>query len=158
MPGGSGRQYWLHNTMLQPEPPSGKTLPLGAKGGITGKITELVSLNNIFHVMDDQSPSIYPMSPDDSNTFDFDLFNGVLNMVPPGSERQGLNTLPRCAPGHGAEGGRHGKYQLAPDGPGSDDGKRIPNINDDFHGNAPDIGAHEGGPPMKFGVQGGDDV
>lgn len=158
--GGSGRQYWLHNTMLQPEPPSGKKLPLGANGGIyvtgaTGKITELISLNNIYHVMDDQSPSIYAgISQDDSSTFDFDLFNGVLNMVPPGSEGQGIHSIPRYASGHGPDGGRHGKYQLAPNSPGWDGGKRIPNINDEFHGNAPDIGAHEGGsPPMKFGLR-----
>lgn len=158
--GGSGRQYWLHNTVLQPAPPPGKKFSLGAKGGInvtghTGRISELVSLNNILHIVEDQSASIYAGTvPEKSNTFDFDLYNGKLQMVPAGSEAEGIHTVPPYAPGHGPEGGRHGKYQLAPGSPGYDEGKCIPNFNDDFHGHAPDIGAHEGGsPPMKFGEQ-----
>jgi len=147
--GGSGRQYWLHNTVLQPKPLPGKILPLGAIGaGRVGEISELVALNNIFHAVSGHSYAGTPQ--EDSNTVDYNLFNGPL---PPGAEAKNIHATPRYAPGNGPEGGRHGMYQLAPDSRGRDEGKRLPNINDNSHGRAPDIGAHEGGSPrMVFGL------
>ena len=61
--------------------------------------------------------------------------------------------MPVYAAGHGPAEAIAGRYQLAPTSPGFDAGKPIPNFNDGFTGQAPDIGAHESGaPPMEFGV------
>jgi len=161
--GGSGRQYWLHNTILQPSASPGNALTLGPRLGVratgkTRKITQLVSLNNIWHVAhtpEDEFParaSINAGAKEPSNTFDFDLYNGTLKQVPAGSEVNGIRAVPTYSDGHGPESGPHGRYQLAPGSPGRDQGKRIPNFNDAFQGQAPDVGAHEGGaPPMRFG-------
>jgi len=61
--------------------------------------------------------------------------------------------VPVYLKGHGPEAGSKGLYQLKPGSSGHDAGKRIPNVNDGFHGKAPDIGAGEtGSKPMQFGV------
>ncbi len=162
--GGSGRQYWLHNTMLQPAPPPGKELTLGAQGGLSrvGKtmmITQLVSLNNIWHVC--HSPgkglvdrySLWPGTDSRTNTFDHDLYNGTIKEAYRGAEVHGIRAVPVYTEGHGPQAGSKGLYQLKPGSPGHDAGKRLPSINDGFHGKAPDIGASEtGGKPMQFGV------
>jgi hypothetical protein len=162
--GGSGRQYWLHNTMLQPPPPPGKKLTLGAQGGLhrVGKtlmITQLVSLNNIWHVCHAPEEalvdrfSIFPGTDSRTNTFDYDLYNGTIKEAYVGAEVNGIRAVPVYLKGHGPEAGSKGLYQLKPGSPGHDAGKRIPNVNDGFHGKAPDIGACEtGGKPMQFGV------
>jgi len=47
-----------------------------------------------------------------------------------------------------------GDFSLDPGSPGFDAGEVIPNFNDGFAGQAPDIGAFEAGsPPMEFGVK-----
>ena len=46
-----------------------------------------------------------------------------------------------------------GDFSLTPDSPGFDAGVRIPNFNDDFRGEAPDMGAFEAGSSqMQFGL------
>jgi len=46
-----------------------------------------------------------------------------------------------------------GQFQLSPQSPGYDGAVRLPNFNDGFTGQSPDIGAHEAGtPPTEFGV------
>jgi hypothetical protein len=162
--GGSGRQYWLHNTMLQPAPPPGRKFTLGAQFGLqrvgrTRMITQLVSLNNIWHVCHKHEKalvdriSIWPATNSESNTFDYDLYNGTIKEAYEGAEANGIRAAPVYLKGHGPEAGSKGLYQLKPGSPGHDAGKRIPNINDGFRGKAPDIGACEtGGKPMQFGV------
>ncbi len=71
-----------------------------------------------------------------------------------GAEPHGTRGVPLCAEGHGPHGRATGLYQLRPGSPGFNVGTRIPTVNDDFRGKAPDIGAHEAGSPrMEFGVQ-----
>jgi len=161
---GSGRQYWLHNTMLQPAPPPGGKLTLGAQGGLnrvgkTMMITQLVSLNNIWHVCHTPGKglvdrlSLFPGTNSRTNTFDYDLYNGTIKEAYKGAEANGIRAVPVYLKGHGAVAGSKGLYQLKPGSPGHDAGKRIPNVNDGFQGKAPDIGACEtGGEPMQFGV------
>jgi len=162
--GGSGRQYWLHNTMLQPAPPAGRQFTLGAGTGLhrVGKtlmITQLVSLNNIWHICHTpgealvERVSIFPGTDSETNTFDYDLYNGTIKEAYEGAESHGIRAVPAYLKGHGPEAGSKGLYQLKPGSPGHDAGKRIPNVNDGFHGEAPDIGAGESGDePMQFGV------
>jgi len=98
-------------------------------------------------------PSIWAGTDSQTNSFDYDLYNGTLKEVHEGAQRNGIRAVPIYAAGHGPAGGRAGRYQLAPGSPGHDAGKRIPNFNDRFSGAGPDIGAHESGSrPMQFGV------
>jgi hypothetical protein len=167
--GGSGPQYWFHNTLLQPAPPAGRTITLGMKNAIlsvghSGMITELVSLNNIWECCRPQPAQTHvvirarrrnnpPKMGVQCNTFDYDLYNGPILLVYEGAEAHGIRGEAKYAEGHGPACGAGGRYQLAPDSPGFDAGTRIPNVNDGFRGKAPDMGAHEaGGPPMQFGV------
>jgi hypothetical protein len=122
-------------------------------------ITQLVSLNNIWHICHTPEEtlvdrvSIFPGTDSETNTFDYDLYNGTIKEAYKGAEANGIRAVPVYLEGHGPEAGSKGLYQLKPGSPGHDAGKRIPNINDGFHGKAPDIGAGEtGAEPMQFGV------
>ena len=167
----SGRQYWFHNTMLQPPPPKGRTVTLGARWGVhvvgafrsppaTCGVYDYVSYNNIWHVAHtadrDSSDyhSIEVKNDSPTNTFDYDLYNGKIIGGYEGVEAHGIRGVPVYAEGHGPTAEGIGRYHLAPTSPGFDAGKRLPNFNDGFNGKAPDIGAHESGaPPMRFGVE-----
>jgi len=169
--GGSGRQFWLHNTILQPAPPPGRERTLGPLNalhavGHTRMITEFVSLNNIWqgcYLPDEEGlericvrtrwDSPEPATDRCGNTLDYDLYNGSLIETYTGAEAHGIQGVPVYAEGHGPHGRATGLYQLRPDSPGFDAGTRLATINDDFNGKAPDIGAHEAGTPrMEFGV------
>jgi hypothetical protein len=136
-PPGPGRQFWFHNTSLQP----------GAAHGITsygGPFTNCVSHNNIL-------TTVLAGNKSPANVFDYDLYSGRLATYD-GAEPHGRHAAPRYAPGNGAV-NRSGRYALAPDSPGFDAGLRIPSFNDDYTGRAPDVGAQEAGtPPLQFGV------
>ncbi|MGH8740142.1 MAG: hypothetical protein ACREUN_04480, partial [Burkholderiales bacterium] len=114
-----------------------------------------VSRNNIFHIW-----KTWWASVDDNGTgtagandFDHDLVNGNVNAYS-GAEPNRMVGTPVYQSGHGWSAEGKGLYQLAPTSPGYDRGERIPNFNDAFTGNAPDVGAHEAGTPaMKLGVQ-----
>lgn len=169
-----GRQYWFHNTILQPPSGSVNGVHMGSNRGIgatSDGITELISRNNILHVHGrhklyygrgkERSHSVsergYSIIDDYKRrgrcSFDYDLYNGEIAFPGPDIEKHGIQGVPRYALGHGWENGAGGKYQLAPGSPGRDAGIRIPNFNDGFTGKAPDIGAHEAGSPlMTFGV------
>jgi len=171
-PKDSGRQYWFHNTMLQPPPPEGRKLTLGARWGlhrvgghrkrrtgISHGVFDFVSYNNIWHVAHTADeklvdrPSIEVDNDSRTNVMDYDLYNGTIRGGCETIEKHGVRGLPVYAKGHGPQAGSKGTYQLKPGGPGHDAGKRIPNVNDGFLGKGPDIGAHEtGSKPMQFGV------
>ncbi len=152
---GNGRRYVFHNTVMQPPPYPGGKLTSGADSGIYGpqSLTYTVSRNNVFHTWKNWHDAIGGKPGPVPNDLDYDLYNGV---VPAGSERHGIKGVPVYVSGNGPASGDKGMYQLAPGSPGFDAGVVIPNFNDDYKGEAPDMGAHENGTPaMRFGVRAG---
>jgi len=152
---GAGRQYWLHNTVLQPELP-GCEMPLGVMTCLAAwgaPFTETVSYNNIWHTYrSDRGKSIWAGNTSKRNTFDYDLCNNRV-LAYEGAEPHRIKGVPVYAPGNGPASGPGGMYQLDRSSPGRDGGIVIPNFNDDYEGAAPDVGAHEAGSPrMEFGV------
>jgi hypothetical protein len=143
---GGGRRYFLHNTLLQ----NGAGPSAGIKGNTGQPMTNSISRNNVWHMRSAGNMAIGVIGGS-LNDFDYDLSNG--NMTPyAGAERSGQAGTPVYAEGSGN--GMSGMYQLSPASRGYDDGVRLPNFNDDFTGNAPDMGAHEAGKPgMRFGVR-----
>lgn len=142
---GDGRIYVFHNTLLQRE---GENEGVYAGlSDLSGRMSNVTSRNNILHVNADQRPSIADKQRDPSNDFDFDLYNGRLNVLP-GQEPNGVHGTP-------VYGGRAGEgtWALDPSSPGFDAGVVLPNFSDGFSGVAPDMGAQEAGTaPMQFGV------
>lgn len=146
---GGGRRYVFHNTALQPRPEPGARLPGGAGGGISGNtrqpLTNTVTRNNIFHVWRPDWPSIRETGPGGGNDADYDLYNG--RIVERVEQRHGVRGAPVIEPD------RESGYRLARRSPGVDEGARLPNFNDGFHGRAPDIGAQElGAEALHFGI------
>lgn len=156
---GGGRRYFFHNTLLQQPPPSGQLLTQGAGGGPQGgtgdrPMVEVVSRNNIWHILKPHWASLYGNASSRNNDVDFDLHSGTISIGGSGNRigTNGQRAAPSYAPGHGAVSRAGGQYALAPGTPGFDGAERLPNFNDDFSGAAPDVGAHESGaPPMRFG-------
>ena len=149
---GGGRTYVFHNTLLQPAPERGMTLPRGWRGGLSssgGPILNHVSRNNILQVHRAEGSSVAEREgASRDNDFDHDLYNGLIKAYGREHEKHGIVGEPIYDPKNGPE-----EFALAPNSPGYDAGVRIPNFNDGFTGKAPDMGAHEAGtPPMEFGV------
>jgi hypothetical protein len=145
----NGRRYLLHNTMLQATAP-GSSYGLGGGAGVGGTgdsqpVRNTVSMNNIYHLWKPNS-AVYQVGGD--NTFQSDMFNGSMGTA----VVSGINATPQYAAGNGWQSESGGAYALAAGTPGYDAGVRIPNFNDGFVGNAPDVGAAEAGAgAMKFG-------
>jgi hypothetical protein len=68
---------------------------------------------------------------------DYDIFENLQPPTPPDSSKPGI-------PYYASE----LNFQLKPDGKAIDAGVRVPNVNDDFVGQAPDLGAYERGKPL----------
>ncbi|MBN1867866.1 hypothetical protein JW916_11285 [Candidatus Sumerlaeota bacterium] len=154
---GGGRTYVFHNTLLQPPAPAGSVHTLGAREGLSamaGPMINHVSRNNILHVRGDDDLSLIERPGDEQplfNDFDWDLFNGEIRTVGEEQEKHGIRGVPVYDPAN-----PEGVYALAPTSPGYDAGVRIPNFNDDFVGEGPDMGAQEAGtPPLEFGIEAG---
>ena len=152
---GVGRQYWFHNTVLQPTRP-GSQMPLGVVECLAawgGPFTETVSYNNIWHTYTNRrGKSISAGNTSKRNVFDYDLCNNRV-VAYEGAEPHGIKGVPVYAPGNGPASGSGGMYQLDRSSPGRDAGVVIPNFNDNYEGAAPDVGAHEAGSPrMEFGM------
>jgi hypothetical protein len=149
---GGAKTYIFHNTILQPPYPD-----RGSRHGINASDSEQISntctRNNILHAISSDRYSIYNPSPNSTNDFDYDLYNGVLN-VSEGHESNGIYGVPTYIPSSGYDRTTNkGIFELSSSSFGYDAGELIPNFNDNYNGAAPDIGAHEAGsPPMEFGV------
>jgi hypothetical protein len=149
---GHGRRYVFHNTMLQAKQ-SGLLYGLGGGFGLGGTgstqlIENTISRNNIYHQWKDGKGFTYQTGT--SSSFANDMYNGH-----PGDATvaNGIAAAPTYASGHGWMSESGGNYQLAAGSRGYDAAVRIPNFNDAFSGNAPDVGAHEGGTAsMAFGL------
>lgn len=144
---GGGKIFVFHNTILQPskKTKNGK-ISVGASIGLGwgGPMVNVTSRNNILNV---KSMAFRDRNNDESNDYDYDLYRGTL---PEGKvhERHGIVGEPVYDESNGG-----GTYALAKGSAGFDAGVRIPNFNDYFTGEGPDMGAHETGTsPMEFGA------
>jgi hypothetical protein len=139
----AGKMYLYHNTALQPQPFAEKNSfnSSGAQAGIifTSKSKtafNITSRNNILQMRRDLDWAIrdYPLSP--TNDYDYDMYTGRL-LVREDAMKHGLQAAPVY------DRAMDGRLWLAPGTPGYDAGQRIANFNDDFQGQAPDMGAVE---------------
>ncbi|MEM7173194.1 MAG: fibronectin type III domain-containing protein [Pseudomonadota bacterium] len=147
----AGRVYIFHNTLYQPVEP-GQSHGGGVAEAIQGSAHDSISRNNIFHVAFDNNHVLktYDQSGNKRNDFDYDLYTGWTQSHP-GAESNGINAEPVYDSGNGDM-----EFYLHSSSPGFNDGIIIPNINDDFSGAAPDMGAFErGNQPIIFGLEGG---
>jgi parallel beta-helix repeat protein len=150
----SGWKYVYHNTfyssITQPSPEWGQT-PMGI-GDTSAKFSHLITHNNIFHLSSDNyvlADLVYDGSNYDYDNMyisglhsrfvtikgiDYTLYTlkTLLNL-----ERNGIS-----ADSHFTSPDRM-DFRLAPNSPCIDAGVYIPNFNDNYYGNAPDIGAIE---------------
>ena len=155
---GDGRIYVFHNTIVQPPPTAGLIWPLGAGTGIGcgGTMTNTVSRNNVLQVHRSTRRSVYDRADDPASSFDYDLYNGVIEsaLVHEVNGVQGTPVFRAGAyPTVDAATGT-GDFALDPSSPGLDTGEVLHNFNDGFAGTAPDVGAQESdSSPMVFGQQ-----
>ena len=138
-----GRKYFLHNTALQPPSAVDATQPGGAGAGIAltssaKREMNILSRNNILHLRRPTDSAIRDPQRSPANDFDYDLYIGKVQAVE-GAEAHGIQAIPQYdrAP--------DGRLWLRPGSPGHDAALRLPNLNDDFAGKGPDMGAVETG-------------
>lgn len=148
---GGGRIFVFHNAILQPaRPGGGASDTAGARQGLGwgGPMVNVTSRNNILNVREN---AIRKQTDDPLGDYDYDLFTGQSRILDQ-REKHGIRGEPIYVEGSGMQDGK-GRFQLSPKSPGYDAGVRLPNFNDDYTGQAPDIGAHEANTPaMEFGV------
>jgi hypothetical protein len=155
VPGDRGRRFIFHNTALQPN---------GALNVFSGhKLSNAMTRNNIFRVRGDVYPSRAGDGP--PNDFKNDLTSGyiagglVRSMFIPSDRLEWFlaPTVTEIKWGR-VDFARNGRNYAITDpairvpNPALDKGVRIPGFNDDYQGDAPDIGAFENGnAPARFG-------
>ena len=142
-----GRIYVYHNTVLQPAPWSDDAPSAGAGSGLklsnaTKVQTNIQSRNNILWVRADDGAAVYDAQDTALNDYDHDLYNGRISTKRV-QQRHGLHARPQFAAPLRA--GADWSVALAPGTPGADAAVILPNFNDDFAGNGPDMGAIEFG-------------
>jgi MYXO-CTERM domain-containing protein len=141
----TGHMYLMHNTILNVD--DAGCNGLGGSGRI---IHHAVTRNNILHVRSDHSRSISTNATNTDNDYDYDLYNAE---VPAGHEANGISGTPTYETGTFDRATMTGDFALQSSSPGYDDGVRLPNFNDDYRGEAPDMGAHEAGAdPPTYGI------
>jgi len=152
---GGGRIFVFHNTILQPaRPGEGPNETAGARQGLGwgGPMVNVITRNNILHVTRD---AIRKQKDDPLGDYDYDLFTGESRILDQ-REKHGIRAEPMYVEGIGMHEGK-GQFPLSPKSPGYDAAVRLPNFNDDYAGQGPDIGAHEADrPAMQFGADAGD--
>ena len=147
-----GRVFVYHNTVLQRLQAPSLVFPLGVENALditsNGGGDGVVSRNNIFEVYSESEDSIVDLLPRGvPNDFDHDLYNGTITS-PVVQEAHGTIGKPLFDPS-----GNVLWFYLSPESPGYDAGLVLPNFNDDFLGQGPELGAFESGaPPLEFGV------
>ena len=159
---GGGRRYVLHNTALQ---------PFGVHSAFTSHVCpDVFSRNNIF---DCRGALATKQDKAPASDYDYDFFSGSERGI--AAERHGVRgkvgylatsrlefyPAPRVSYVHYGKvptdlgGGQTREITDPVDtmaNPVIDAGVVLPNFNDDFTGQAPDLGAFEGGrPPLEFG-------
>ncbi len=113
-------------------------------------LRNLTTRNNILWVRE-KGHSISPGLDQGNNDIDFDLCSGK---YPLAYEKNGIVGKPVFIKNSGFDFmNKTGSFQLAPSSPGVDAGIIIPNFNETYAGDAPDIGAFEAGQvPKEYGV------
>ncbi|CAA9312792.1 MAG: hypothetical protein AVDCRST_MAG07-610 [uncultured Frankineae bacterium] len=150
---GDGRTYLFHNTALKPRVGPQNRKAIEAGDGRT--LRNLVSRNNILRTgAPSGSYSISDDSRSPSNSYDHDLYNGLIRAAS-GAEPRGVKAEPVHVSGWGMDAEtRAGAFSLAPGSRGVDRGVALPGINDGWAGRAPDPGAHETGTgKVTYGAQ-----
>ena len=149
---GDGKLYIFHNTSLIPTDPelSGHSNQINASGR---DLKNCVTRNNILESQSDVHYAILENLENSENDFDYDLYNGEIIAVG-GSERNGIQGNPLYGNEVGLDSDTGtGHFYLKSSSPGFDAGALIPNFNDVFSGEAPDMGAHEADSgTMAFGT------
>ncbi len=139
-----GRMYIFHNTNLQPPAFEGFTDPTsGAQSGIvftSSRKTQqnIVSRNNLLDLRKASDWAIRDTQKTANNDFDYDMHDGRTFY----KEGSGANNI---IAGPTYQRRSDGLLELRPGTPGHDAGVRIPNFNDGYIGEAPDMGAVETG-------------
>lgn len=137
-----GRMFIFHNTTLQPPPFEEFTdASSGAQAGIAFTSTKnlqdnITTRNNMLQMRKDKDWAIRDTQKTWSNDFDYDMHNGS-TLYREGSQKNGIVGAPTY------ERAPDGRLWLVPGTLGYDAGERIPNFNDNYTGEAPDIGAVE---------------
>jgi hypothetical protein len=148
---GGGRIFVFHNTILQPARiVDGSKISAGASLGLGwgGPLVNVTSRNNILRA---KSVAIQDRAGDPPADYDYDLYTGALR-TPERHESHGIKGEPIHVEGIGLTNHR-GRFELMPASPGYDAGLRLPNFNDGYTSQGPDLGAHEAGTAaMEFGV------
>jgi hypothetical protein len=159
---GGGRIFVFHNSILQPLEkgkdaehavraggPARAGVPSAVEGPATGARTGLgwggpmVNITSRNNVLDVTQRTFQGRNDDPLADYDYDLYMGPLPSDR--HEKHGVAATPIYAADR--------PHALAENSPGHDAGARLPNFNDDFRGEAPDLGAEElGGKPLEFGV------
>lgn len=151
---GDGKTYIFHNTSIIPPLSSavdGHTTQINAN---ERELKNCVTRNNVFESDSDTHAVILNETEDPQNDFDWDLFNGYIHWGADIFELNGIQGLPVYTAKLGFDSADGtGNFQQTTSSPGYDAGTPIANFNDDYIGEAPDMGAHESGAPlMRFGV------
>ncbi|WP_309006605.1 right-handed parallel beta-helix repeat-containing protein [Pelagicoccus sp. SDUM812005] len=149
-PYAQGRIYVFHNTILQPEPWEGTSESSGAQAGLklsTGKKVQvnIQSRNNILWLRHDTGHAIYDGQLSERNDFNYDLYNGKV-LGHESSQSEGIVGVPVFA--EPLREGAGWALPLAEDSPGFGEAVVLPNFNDDYSGEGPDMGAIESGKPL----------
>ncbi|MDQ8187715.1 right-handed parallel beta-helix repeat-containing protein [Pelagicoccus sp. SDUM812002] len=145
-----GRIYVFHNTILQPEPWDGTNDTSGAQAGLKFSTQRKVqvnvqSRNNILWLRHDNGHAVYDGQSSELNDFNYDLYNGRVQ-AHHSSESEGIHGVPVFA--ESLREGTIWAMPLAEDSPGYGAAAKLPNFNDDYSGDGPDMGAIESGRPL----------
>jgi len=150
---GDGRTYLFHNVALKPL--AGPRNRKAIEAGDGRVLRNTISRNNILGT---GAPSgSYSISDDGrspTNSFDHDLYNGLVKAAP-GAEAHGVHAEAVHVDGWGMDtASRTGLFALAPSSPGVDRGVPLPGFDDGWTGSAPDMGVQEtGSGPVTYGAR-----
>lgn len=153
---GGGRTYLFHNTVLQTALEE-KRFTLGGSSAILssgGELYNMISRNNIFLTYKPTGSVIIDKTNSCTNDFDNDLYNGHIKnqCIEHPHQQNGVRLMKNQLPKFQIDDQSY-QYTLQPQSLGFDMAVPIPNINDNYHGTAPDIGAFEyGAESLEFGV------
>ena len=150
---GDGKLYIFHNTSLIPTDSklSGHSNQINASGR---DLKNCVTRNNILESQRDVEYAILENLENPENDFDYDLYNGEI-IAAEDSERNGIRGHPLYINERGFDSDTGtGYFYLKSSSSGYDAGALIPNFNDYYTGEAPDMGAHEADSvAMAFGTR-----
>ena len=145
----TGHMYMFHNTIWNADDRG-----CGGMGGWGRWIKHCVTRNNILHVRSGESRSISIRDGNVDNDYDYDLYSAE---VPDGTEQHGINSAPTYASTGYNRADSTGDFQVLQGTPGHDSAENLPNFDDYYLGDGPDMGIQETGTePMIFGPDSGE--